>query len=140
MIVPSTKDLLAPLRRPVIELTNDQYQASLDLLSQQRELVGRYWHDAFMQIYDFTNEGFVASGSWPFQVNLLVGAEQPIASVIPQEGATGWADTTMVHSESKNVNCAYMWMEHQLSSNLQSDLGVWFGAVPSVPSKCGTKL
>ena len=46
----------------------------------------------------------------------------------------------MVHSESKNVNCAYMWMEHQLSSNLQSDLGVWFGAVPSVPSKCGTGL
>ena len=90
------------------ELTDAQYQASLDLLRQQRELVGRYWHDAFMQIDDFTNEGFVASGSWPFQVNLLVGAEQPIASVIPQEGATGWADTTMVHSESKNVNCAYM--------------------------------
>ena len=60
------------------ELTNDQYQASLNLLRQQRELVGRYWHDAFMQIDDFTNEGFVASGSWPFQVNLLVGAEQPI--------------------------------------------------------------
>ena len=47
------------------ELTNDQYQASLNLLRQQRELVGRYWHDAFMQIDDFTNEGFVASGSWP---------------------------------------------------------------------------
>ena len=122
------------------ELTNDQYQASLDLLRQQRELVGRYWHDAFMQIDDFTNEGFVLSASWPFQVNLLVGAEQPIASTIPQEGATGWADTTMVHSDSENINCAYMWMEHQLSSNLQSDLGVWFGAVPSVPSKCGTGL
>ena len=122
------------------ELTNDQYQASLNLLRKQRELVGRYWHDAFMQIDDFTNEGFVASGSWPFQVNLLVGAAQPISSVIPQEGATGWADTTMVHAEAANVNCAYMWMEHQLSSNLQSDLGVWFGAVPSVPSKCGTGL
>ena len=122
------------------ELTQDQYNASLDLLRQQRELVGRYWHDAFMQIDDFTNEGFVASGSWPFQVNLLVGAEQPISSVIPKEGATGWADTTMVHSEAANINCSYMWMEHQLSSNLQSDLGVWFGAVPSVPSKCGTGL
>ena len=122
------------------ELTNDQYQASLNLLRQQRKLVGRYWHDAFMQIDDFTNEGFVASASWPFMVNLLVGAEQPIASVIPKEGATGWADTTMVHSEAVNINCSYMWMEHQLSSNLQSDLGTWFGAVPSVPSKCGTGL
>ncbi|WP_251988195.1 ABC transporter substrate-binding protein [Candidatus Pseudothioglobus singularis] len=117
------------------ELTEDQYQASLNLLRQQRELVGRYWHDAFMQMDDFTNEGFVASGSWPFQVNLLK-PNLPIASVIPKEGATGWADTTMVHAEAKNLNCAYLWMEHQLSSNLQSDLAAWFGAVPVVPAKC----
>ena len=117
------------------ELTEDQYQASLDLLRQQRKLVGRYWHDAFMQMDDFTNEGFVASGSWPFQVNLLK-PNVPIASTIPKEGATGWADTTMVHAEAKNLNCAYLWMEHQLSSNLQSDLAAWFGAVPVVPSKC----
>ena len=122
------------------ELTEDQYNAALDLLRQQRDVVGRYWHDAFIQIDDFTNEGFVASGSWPFQVNLLVGAEQPISSVIPQEGATGWADTTMLHVDAAHPNCSYLWMEHQLSSNLQSDLGAWFGAVPVVPSKCGTGL
>ena len=122
------------------ELTEDQYNAALDLLRQQRKVVGRYWHDAFIQIDDFTNEGFVASGSWPFQVNLLVGAEQPISSVIPQEGATGWADTTLLHVDAAHPNCSYLWMEHQLSSNLQSDLGAWFGAVPVVPSKCGTGL
>jgi len=44
------------------ELTEQQYQAALDLLRQQRELVGRYWHDAFIQIDDFRNEGVVASG------------------------------------------------------------------------------
>ena len=122
------------------ELTQDQYQASLDLLRQQRTLVGRYWHDAFMQMDDFTNEGFVASASWPFQVNLLK-PNVPIASTIPKEGATGWADTTMVHTDAENLNCAYLWMEHQLSSNLQSDLAAWFGAVPSVPSKCvGSEL
>ena len=122
------------------ELTDAQYQASLDLLRQQRELVGRYWHDAFMQMDDFTNEGFVASASWPFQVNLLK-PNVPIASTIPKEGATGWADTTMVHADAENLNCAYLWMEHQLSSNLQSDLAAWFGAVPSVPSKCvGSEL
>jgi len=53
------------------QLTEDQYKAALDLLRQQRTLVGRYWHDAFIQIDDFKNEGVVASGSWPFQVNLL---------------------------------------------------------------------
>ena len=118
------------------ELNADQYAAALDLLRAQRKLVNRYWHDAFIQMDDFKNEGVVASGSWPFQVNLLKGEGQPIASVIPKEGATGWADTTMMHADAENPNCAYMWMEHTLSSNLQSDLSVWFGAVPSVPAAC----
>lgn len=118
------------------ELNDDQYKAALDLLRQQRKLVSRYWHDAFIQMDDFKNEGVVASGSWPFQVNLLAGEKFPIASTIPIEGATGWADTTMMHVDSENPNCAYMWMEHTLSSNLQSDLSVWFGANPSVPAAC----
>ncbi|NKX40328.1 ABC transporter substrate-binding protein [Rhodobacteraceae bacterium R_SAG2] len=118
------------------ELNEAQYNAALDLLRQQRELVSRYWHDAFIQIDDFKNEGMVASGSWPFMVNLLKADGVPVQSVIPQEGATGWADTTMLHAEAENPNCAYMWFEHQLSSNLQSDLSVWFGAVPSVPAAC----
>jgi putative spermidine/putrescine transport system substrate-binding protein len=118
------------------ELTEDQYNAALDLLRQQRKLVSRYWHDAFIQMDDFKNEGVVASGSWPFQVNILQSEDYPVASTIPQEGATGWADTTMLHSEATHPNCAYMWMEHTLSSNLQSDLSVWFGANPSVPAAC----
>ncbi len=118
------------------ELNQEQYEAALNLLRQQRKLVSRYWHDAFIQIDDFKNEGVVASGSWPFQVNLLKGDKQPIASTIPVEGATGWADTLMLHTEAENPNCAYLWFEHSLSSPLQSDLSVWFGANPSVPAAC----
>jgi len=123
------------------ELNEEQYKASLDLLRAQRALVGRYWHDAFMQIDDFKNEGVVASSSWPFQVNLLQAdkdamAKTPVASVIPDEGATGWADTTMMHAEAANPNCAYMWMEHSISPKVQGDLAAWFGSVPSVPAAC----
>ena len=118
------------------ELNAAQYAAALDLLRQQRQLVGRYWHDAFIQMDDFVNEGVVASGSWPFQVNILASQGAPIASTIPQEGATGWADTTMMHVDAPNPNCAYMWMEHSIASNLQSDLSVWFGANPAVPAAC----
>src|SRR5690606_26720852 len=64
------------------QLNEDQYKAALDLLRQQRQLVGRYWHDAFIQIDDFKNEGVVASSSWPFQVNLLASENAPVASVI----------------------------------------------------------
>ncbi|MGB6117637.1 MAG: ABC transporter substrate-binding protein [Mesorhizobium sp.] len=118
------------------ELNEDQYKAALDLLRGQRKLASRYWHDAFIQIDDFKNEGVVASGSWPFQVNLLKADNQPVASTIPQEGVTGWADTSMMHVDAANPNCAYKWLEHTLSSNLQSDLSLWFGANPSVPAAC----
>ena len=118
------------------ELNEDQYKAALDLLRGQRQLVGRYWHDAFIQMDDFKNEGVVASSAWPFQVNLLMAEKQPVASTIPEEGATGWADTTMMHAEAAHPNCAYKWMEHTLSSNLQSDLSAWFGSNPVVPEAC----
>lgn len=118
------------------ELTEEQYKAALDLLRSQKPLVGRYWHDAFIQIDDFKNEGVVASSSWPFQVNLLRADKQPIESTIPQEGATGWADTTMMHAEAAHPNCAYMWLEHSISPKLQGDLAAWFGSVPAVPAAC----
>jgi putative spermidine/putrescine transport system substrate-binding protein len=118
------------------QLTRDQFNAALDLLRQQRELVNRYWHDAFIQIDDFTNEGVVAASSWPFQVNLLVFAGEPISSVVPVEGATGWADTTMMHRDAPNPNCAYKWLEHSINPKLQGDLASWFGSVPVVLSAC----
>ncbi len=117
-------------------LTRDQFNAALDLLRQQRELVGRYWHDAFIQMDDFKNEGVVASSSWPFQVNILQFEGQPIASVVPSEGATGWADTTMMHVDAPHPNCAYMWLEHSINPKLQGDLAAWFGSVPAVLSAC----
>ena len=118
------------------ELNEDQYKAVLDLLRGQKPLVQRYWHDATVQTDDFTNEGVVASGSWPYQVNLLQGNKKPIASVIPQEGATGWADTTMMHVKAAHPNCAYMWLQHSLEPKVQGDVAAWFGSVPAVPAAC----
>jgi putative spermidine/putrescine transport system substrate-binding protein len=118
------------------ELNEDQYKAALDLLRQQRQIVARYWHDAFVQIDDFTNEGVVASSSWPFQVNILQSQDQPIASTVPEEGATGWADTTMMHAEAPHPNCAYKWLEHSINPKLQGDLASWFGSVPVVLDAC----
>ena len=118
------------------ELNEDQYKAALELLRAQRKIVSKYWHDAFVQIDDFTNEGFVASSSWPFQVNLLVSQGQPIASTVPEEGATGWADTTMMHANAEHPNCAYKWLEHSISPKVQGDLAAWFGSVPAVLDAC----
>ena len=118
------------------ELNETQYAAVLDLLKGQRALVGRYWHDATVQVDDFKTEGVVASGSWPYQVNTLVAAGAPIASTIPSEGATGWADTTMLAADAAHPNCAYMWLEHSIQPKVQGDVAAWFGSVPAVPAAC----
>lgn len=118
------------------ELNRDQFNAALDLLREQRQIVGRYWHDAFIQMDDFTNEGVAASSSWPFQVNFLQFSGVPVSSVIPVEGATGWADTTMMHVNAPHPNCAYKWLEHSINPKLQGDLAAWFGSVPVVLEAC----
>ncbi|MDX2212236.1 MAG: ABC transporter substrate-binding protein [Oculatellaceae cyanobacterium bins.114] len=118
------------------ELTQEQFDVAIALLKQQRKLVGRYWHDANVQVDDFVNEGVVASSSWPFQVNLLKSQGAPVDSVIPSEGATGWADTTMLHASAAHPNCAYKWLEHSISPKVQGDVASWFGSVPTVPKAC----
>jgi len=117
-------------------LTEDQYAAVMGLLRTQHPLVHRYWHDANVQVQDFTTEGVVASGSWPFQVNTLVANGQPVASVVPVEGATGWADTTMMSATAAHPNCAYEWLEWSISPKVQGDVAAWFGSNPAVPAAC----
>lgn len=118
------------------ELSEEQYAAALDLLRKQHPLVHRYWHDANVQVQDFTTEGIVASGSWPFQANTLAANGQPVASTVPAEGATGWADTTLLATDAKHPNCAYRWMEWSLNAKVQGDVAAWFGSVPAVPAAC----
>lgn len=118
------------------ELSEEQYAAALEVLRKQHPLVHRYWHDANVQVQDFTTEGIVASGSWPFQANTLAANKQPVASTVPVEGATGWADTTMLAANAKHPNCAYKWLEWSLNAKVQGDVAAWFGSVPAVPAAC----
>ncbi|QXH50444.1 ABC transporter substrate-binding protein [Pseudomonas fakonensis] len=123
------------------ELTEVQYKAVLDLLRQQQPLIHRYWHDATVQMSDVKNEGVAATSSWGYMVNGLQADKQPVASVVPKEGATGWADTTMLHAEAKHPNCAYQWMDWSLQPKVQGDVAAWFGSLPAVPAACtGSEL
>lgn len=118
------------------ELNKEQFSAVISLLHKQKNIIGKYWHDASIQVEDFHSGEFIVSSSWPYQVNLLQKMGAPIASTIPREGVTGWADSTMLHINSKNRNCAYRWMNHSLEAKTQGDVAAWFGSVPSVLSAC----
>jgi putative spermidine/putrescine transport system substrate-binding protein len=117
-------------------LDQEQFDAVVELLKAQRPLVNQYWHDTTKQIDSFTSEGTVASSSWPYQVNTLSADGGPFASTVPKEGATGWADTTMLATEAPHPNCAYKWLNWSLEPEVQAGTASWFGSVPAVPSAC----
>ncbi len=120
-------------------LDEKQFAAAVDLLKGQRQLVAKYWDVYTAQMDDFKNEGIVASTSWPLQVNLLTADKESkikVAGVVPEEGATGWSDTTMMATTAPHPNCAYLWLEHSLSAKTQADVAAWFGSVPAVPAAC----
>jgi putative spermidine/putrescine transport system substrate-binding protein len=118
------------------ELNQAQYDAVLTLLRGQHPLIQRYWHVADAQVQDFRNEGIAASGSWPYQANTLLANKADTASTIPVEGATGWADTTMMSVGARHPNCAYKWLEWSISPKVQGDVAAWFGSNPVVPTAC----
>jgi putative spermidine/putrescine transport system substrate-binding protein len=119
------------------ELTQPQFDAAVALLQGQRKLVTKYWSDSAAQVDDFTSEGVVASTSWAYQVNTLRSSKKvKIGMTIPQEGATGWADTTMMATTAPHPNCAYLWLKHSLEPKTQAGVSAWFGAVPAVPTAC----
>jgi putative spermidine/putrescine transport system substrate-binding protein len=119
------------------ELTKPQFDAAVALLQGQRKLVSKYWSDSAAQVDDFTSEGVVAATSWAYQVNTLRSSKKvKIGMTIPQEGATGWADTTMMASAAPHPNCAYLWLKHSLEPKTQAGVSSWFGAVPAVPAAC----
>lgn len=118
------------------ELAPQQYAAVLELLRKQKALVLRYWHDATAHVEDFKAKKIVASSGWPYQVNALKAEKKSIESVIPEEGCTGWADTTMLAVDAQHPNCAYAWMEWSLRPEVQAAVSEWFGSLPAVPTAC----
>jgi putative spermidine/putrescine transport system substrate-binding protein len=122
--------------RDPYELDERQYAAVLELLRAQKPLVQRYWHDANVQVQDFMNGGVVAAVSRPFQATTLIANRVEVAMTIPAEGATGWADTTLLATGARHPNCAYHWLEWSLSPKVQGDAAAWAASNPVVPKAC----
>ena len=118
------------------ELSEAQYQAVLATMRTQKPLIHRYWHDAEAQISDFSKAEVMVSAARMHQVNALKALQQPVASTIPAEGATAWADTSLIGSRAKHPNCAYAWLAWSLDRKVQGDIAAWLGSVPVVPAAC----
>ena len=83
------------------ELTEAQLNAAGELLKQQKPLIKKYWALASDEIELFKNGDATIGAAWPYQQSTLNADKVPVKSLIPTEGATGWADTWMLSAHAK---------------------------------------
>jgi putative spermidine/putrescine transport system substrate-binding protein len=118
------------------ELNEEQFSAAIDLLKQQKPLIKKYWGLASDEIDLFKNGDALIGASWPYQTNTLAADNVPVKDTIPEEGATGWADTWMLSAKSKHPNCAYLWMQHVTTPLVQAQQAIFFGETPANTKAC----
>jgi putative spermidine/putrescine transport system substrate-binding protein len=117
-------------------LDDDQFNASVDLLKQQRKIVGEYWSDYTKEQAAFKSGNTVLGTTWQVIANLLTADKVDIKTTLPKEGATGWSDTWMISSKAKNPNCMYRWMDWIISPKANAEVAEWFGEAPANKESC----
>jgi putative spermidine/putrescine transport system substrate-binding protein len=118
------------------ELNQEQFDAAVNLLKQQQPLIKKYWGLASDEIDLFKNGDVVLGASWPYQTITLQADNVPVKDTIPEEGATGWADTWMLSAKSQHPNCAYLWMQHVSTPLVQAQQAIFFGETPANTKAC----
>lgn len=119
-------------------LDDTQFAAAVDLLKQQKPLIGQYWVDYTKQMDAFRAGDAVIGTTWEVITKLLQAEDPavPVDIVKPVEGATGWSDTWMINSKSKNINCAYKFIDNIVSPEVNAQIAEWFGEAPGNAKAC----
>jgi putative spermidine/putrescine transport system substrate-binding protein len=118
------------------ELDDEQFNASVDLLKQQRQIIGEYWSDYTKEQAAFASGNSVIGTTWQVIANLLVADKAKVKTTLPKEGATGWSDTWMISTKAKHPNCMYRWMNHIASPKANAEVAEWFGEAPANAKSC----
>ena len=124
------------------ELNEEQFEAAVQLLKEQRPYVGEYWSDLTKQIASFAGGDDQVGTTWQYQYFALKGEGKPVAAspasqgFLPSEGATGWSDTWMISNQAKHPNCMYMWMDWIVSPKVNAEVAEVFGEAPSQSLAC----
>lgn len=84
----------------------------------------------------FKNGDASVGAAWPYQTNSLKASGVSVADTIPQEGATGWADTWLLATKAPHPNCAYLWMKWASTPTVQAQQAVYFGETPVNSKAC----
>jgi putative spermidine/putrescine transport system substrate-binding protein len=117
-------------------LDRAQFDAAVALLQQQKGLVAEYWGDVVKQGTAIASGTVLQSQGWQLTANIANADGEKVATVKPKEGTTGWSDTWMVAKDTKNINCAYKWLDHVVSPEVNAQIAEYFGEAPANEKSC----
>jgi len=117
-------------------LDETQLAAAIDLLKQQNKIIGEYWSDPVAQITSFVGGNTVVGTSW--EVLRKFAGKDNLKTTLPIEGSTGWFDSWLVSSTTKNINCAYAWMDYTSKPEVNGAIAVNFGMAPANTAFCAS--
>ena len=117
-------------------LDKTQFDAAIELLTQQKALIGEYWSDYTKAVDGFKSGTTSIGTSWQVIQNLASADGGKVMAAKAKEGATGWSDTWMVAKDSPNINCAYEWLDWIASPEVNAQVAEWFGEAPSNAKAC----
>jgi putative spermidine/putrescine transport system substrate-binding protein len=119
-------------------LDNNQFTATVNLLKQQRKIIGEYWSDYLKEQDAFTKGSLVLGTTWEITTQGVQAdkSSPPVDAIIPKEGSTAWSDSWMIHSHSKHPNCSYMWVNWITKPAIQAQVAQYFGEAPANLKAC----
>jgi putative spermidine/putrescine transport system substrate-binding protein len=122
----------------IYQLNEEQFNAAVDLLEQQSDIVGERWSLVTDQITSFGSGDMLAGTSWQYQLNTILtdDPDAPVAGTLPDEGSTGWSDTWMIAKDAEHPGCMYRWMDWMLKPSTSAMATVWFGEAPVSEAAC----
>jgi putative spermidine/putrescine transport system substrate-binding protein len=124
------------------ELNQEQFDAAVQLLEEQKPLVGEYWSEAAKQISAYAGGDVQVGTTWQYQYFALKEEGVPVKAspasqgFLPKEGATGWSDTWMIAKDAKHPNCMYEWMNWIIEPKVNAEVAEWFGEAPAQELAC----
>jgi putative spermidine/putrescine transport system substrate-binding protein/spermidine/putrescine transport system substrate-binding protein len=104
----------------IYNLSDADLEAAQAKLVEQKPLVRKYWATAGELVDLYAGGEVWISNTWGgYQSALLAEQGIEVTEFIPEEGAEGWMDSWMIVKGSPNQECAYKFLNMQISEQGQ---------------------
>src|SRR5262249_6647284 len=113
-----------------------QFHAVVQLLYRQRLQIGSYWSSSQAVARGFSRGTTVIGQVSGAQAAMLEDDGQPVTTVVPREGMTGWVASWMMTATARHPDCMLKWLAYSATPIVQATVAPQVAASPANPEAC----